>query len=85
MNAIRAFVFHEKNLSYARSLRGESLLFALNENSRFISQCLKRYTNYSNSISHPFAKNGIKTYLFCGGGGVTLCEHNKIIHVSVSI
>ena len=39
VNAIRAFVFHDKNLSYARISREESLLFALNENSRFISQC----------------------------------------------
>ena len=56
VNAIRAFVFHEKYLSYARILREESLFFALNENSRFICQGLKRYANYSNSISLPFAK-----------------------------
>ena len=30
VNAICAFVFHEKNLSNARSLREESLLFAFN-------------------------------------------------------
>ena len=54
--SIRTFVFYEKNVSYARILREESLLFALNENSRFNSQCLKRYTNYSNSISLPFAR-----------------------------
>ena len=54
--ATRAFVFHETILSYALILREESLLFALNENGRLISQCLKRYTNYSNSISVPFAK-----------------------------
>ena len=53
---IRTFVFCEKNVSYARILREESLLFALNENSRFNSQCLKRYTNYSNRISLPFAR-----------------------------
>ena len=54
--SIRIFVFYEKNVSNARILREESLLFALNENSRFNSQCLKRYTNYSNSISLPFAR-----------------------------
>ena len=36
-------------------------------------------------IAFPFFLQGIKTYLFCGGGGVTLCEHSKTIHVSVSI
>ena len=54
--SIRTFVFYNKNVSYARILREELLLFALNENSRFNSQCLKRYTNYSNSISLPFAR-----------------------------
>ena len=54
--SIRTFVFYEKNVSYARILREESLLFALNENSRFNSQCLKRYRNYSKSISLPFAR-----------------------------
>ena len=54
--SIRTFVFYEKNVSYARILREEPLLFALNENSRFNSQCLKRYRNYSNSISLPFAR-----------------------------
>ena len=54
--SIRTFVFYEKSFSYARILREESLLFALNENSRFNSQCLKRYRNYSNSISLPFAR-----------------------------
>ena len=54
--SIRSFVFYEKNVSYARILREELLLIALNENSRFNSQCLKRYTNYSNSISLPFAR-----------------------------
>ena len=49
--SVRTIVFYEKNVSYARILREESLLFALNENSRFNSQCLKRYTNYSNSLS----------------------------------
>ena len=53
--SIRTFVFYEKKVSYAHILREESLIFALNENSRFISQCLKRYTNYSISISLPFA------------------------------
>ena len=55
--SIRTFVFYEKKVSYARILREESLIFALNENSRFNCQCLKRYTNYSNSISLPFARN----------------------------
>ena len=54
--SIRTFVFYAKNVSYARILQEESLLFALNENSRFNSQCLKCYTNYSNSISLPFAR-----------------------------
>ena len=54
--SIRTFVFYEKNVSYARILGEESLIFALNENSRFNSQCLKRYRNYSNSISLPFAR-----------------------------
>ena len=54
--SIRTFVFYGKKVSYARILREESLIFALNENSRFNSQCLKRYTNYSNSISLPFAR-----------------------------
>ena len=54
--SIRTFVFYEKSVSYARILREESLLFALNENSRFNSQCLKRYRKYSNSISLPFAR-----------------------------
>ena len=54
--SIRTFVFYEKKVSYARILREESLIFALNENKRFNSQCLKRYTNYSKSISLPFAR-----------------------------
>ena len=54
--SIRTFVLYEKSVSYARILQKESLLFALNENSRFNSQCLKRYRNYSNSISLPFAR-----------------------------
>ena len=54
--SIRTFVFYEKSVSYARILREESLSFPLNENSRFNSQCLKRYRNYSNSISLPFAR-----------------------------
>ena len=53
--SIHTFVFYEK-VSYARILREESLIFALNENSSFNSQCLKRYSNYSNSISLPFAR-----------------------------
>ena len=40
--SLRTFVFFEKNVSYARILREESLLIALNENIRFNSQCLKR-------------------------------------------
>ena len=39
--SIRALVFYEKNVSYARILREESLLFALNENSRFYFSMLK--------------------------------------------
>ena len=53
--SFRTFVFYEKKVSYARILREESLIFALNEKIRFNSQCLKRYTNYSNSISFTFA------------------------------
>ena len=54
--SIRTFVFYKKKVSCARILREELLIFALNENSRFNSQCLKRYTNYSNSISLLFAR-----------------------------
>ena len=35
--SIRTFVFYEKKVSFARILREESLIFALNENSRFNS------------------------------------------------
>ena len=35
--SIRTFVFYENKVSFARILREESLIFALNENSRFNS------------------------------------------------
>ena len=42
VNFIRAFAFYEKNLSYARILREESLLCVFNENSLFNFQGLRR-------------------------------------------